>query len=118
MISRQTITHPFNRGDYTVGAPSQAKWARHTPVGDGPAALQGETVTVPDRVLAELREAAAAVHVERDRGGRPDPGLVGGFDDRGDRGPPGHPGRGGRGGGRRRTRSRPCCGSATRPECR
>ncbi|MYW60167.1 MULTISPECIES: FAD-binding oxidoreductase [unclassified Streptomyces] len=65
MISRQTITHPFNRGDYTVGAPSQAKWARHTPVGDGPAALQGETVTVPDGVLAELREAAAAVHVER-----------------------------------------------------
>lgn len=65
MISRQTITHPFNRGDYTVGAPSQAKWARHTPVGDGPAALQGETVTVPDGVLAELREVAAAVHVER-----------------------------------------------------
>ncbi len=65
MISRQTITHPFNRGDYTVGAPSQAKWARNTPVGDGPAALQGETVTVPDGVLAELREVAAAVHVER-----------------------------------------------------
>lgn len=65
MISRQTITHPFNRGHYTVGAPSQAKWARDTPVGDGPAALQGETVTVPDSVLAELREVAAAVHVER-----------------------------------------------------
>lgn len=66
MISRQTITHPFNRGDYTVGAPTPPRWARTTPVGDGGAALQSaDPVPVPDAVLAALRDAAHAVHVER-----------------------------------------------------
>ncbi|MFC8711437.1 FAD-binding oxidoreductase [Streptomyces sp. NPDC057197] len=65
MISRQTITHPFNRGNYTVGAPSPAKWARNTPVGDGPAALQNDPVQVPDSVVEALRGAARAVHTER-----------------------------------------------------
>lgn len=66
MISRQTITHPFNRGDYTVGAPTPPRWARTTPIGDGGAALQSaDPVPVPDAVLAALRDAAHAVHVER-----------------------------------------------------
>ncbi|MEV5573133.1 FAD-binding oxidoreductase [Spirillospora sp. NPDC052269] len=66
MISRQTITHPFNRGDYVVGAPSPSRWARNTEIGDGPAALQGEVVTVPDAVVEALRGAAKAVHTARD----------------------------------------------------
>ncbi|MGW4080750.1 FAD-binding oxidoreductase [Streptomyces asiaticus] len=66
MISRQTITHPFNRGDYTVGAPSFATWARNTPIGDGEAALQANPVEVPESVVEALREAAHAVHTSRD----------------------------------------------------
>ncbi|WP_026403826.1 FAD-binding oxidoreductase [Actinomadura rifamycini] len=66
MISRQTVTHPFNRGDYVVGAPTPPRWAADCPPGDGPASLQGEVVRVPDAVVAELRAVAAAVHAERD----------------------------------------------------
>ncbi|MFE7413192.1 FAD-binding oxidoreductase [Streptomyces laurentii] len=66
MISRQTITHPFNRGDYTVGAPSLAKWARVTPAGDGEAALQTDPVEVPGHVVEALRGAARAVHTSRE----------------------------------------------------
>lgn len=66
MISRQTITHPFNRGDYVVGAPTPPRWAADCPPGEGDAALQDAPVQVPEAALAELREAAAAVHTERD----------------------------------------------------
>ncbi|NGO69707.1 FAD-binding oxidoreductase [Streptomyces boncukensis] len=66
MISRQTITHPFNRGEYTVGAPSPAGWAKRTPVGDGPAALQSAPVAVPDAVVEQLRSVAKAVHTGRE----------------------------------------------------
>ncbi|KOG91040.1 FAD-binding oxidoreductase [Streptomyces varsoviensis] len=66
MISRQTITHPFNRGDYTVGAPTPPRWARTTPPGEGAASLQPAAVEVPGPVVEELRAAAKAVHVERD----------------------------------------------------
>ncbi|MEW2218508.1 FAD-binding oxidoreductase [Streptomyces sp. NPDC006990] len=65
MISRQTVTHPFNRGRYTVGAPSPANWAQRTPVGEGPAALQHAPVEVPAEVVEELRSAARAVHTGR-----------------------------------------------------
>ncbi|MFV2177231.1 FAD-binding oxidoreductase [Actinomadura sp. LOL_016] len=66
MISRQTITNPFNRGDYVVGAPTPPRWAADCPPGDGPASLQDEVVPVPDAALAELRAVAAAVHTDRD----------------------------------------------------
>lgn len=66
MISRQTITHPFNRGNYTIGAPSFAKWAQNTPIGDGEAALQVNPVEVPETVIEALREAAHAVHTARE----------------------------------------------------
>ncbi|MBO8191334.1 FAD-binding oxidoreductase [Streptomyces oryzae] len=66
MISRQTVTHPFNRGRYTVGAPSPSAWAQRTPVGDGAAALQRDPVEVPGPVLDALRRAARAVHTERE----------------------------------------------------
>ncbi|GEB47753.1 FAD-binding oxidoreductase [Streptomyces cacaoi] len=66
MISRQTITNPFNRGRYTVGAPSPSSWAQRTPVGDGPAALQSDPVEVPDAVVERLRGAAKAVHTGRE----------------------------------------------------
>ncbi|MBA0052388.1 FAD-binding oxidoreductase [Streptomyces sp. AJS327] len=66
MISRQTITNPFNRGDYVSGAPSPSKWARNTPVGAGEAALQNQPVHVPAEVVERLRSAAAAVHTARE----------------------------------------------------
>ncbi|MDJ1135005.1 FAD-binding oxidoreductase [Streptomyces iconiensis] len=66
MISRQTITNPFNQGRYTVGAPSPSGWAQRTPVGDGEAALQDNPVSVPGPVVEKLRGAAKAVHVERE----------------------------------------------------
>lgn len=66
MISRQTITYPFNRGDYVVGAPTPPRWARTTDPGPGAAALQDKTVHVPESVLAALRDAASAVHIGRD----------------------------------------------------
>ncbi|WP_369205511.1 FAD-binding oxidoreductase [Streptomyces sp. PU-14G] len=66
MISRQTVTHPFNRGRYTVGAPSPSAWARRTPIGDGEAALQSDPVEVPDAVVERLRGAAKAVHTSRE----------------------------------------------------
>ncbi|MFG3439407.1 FAD-binding oxidoreductase [Nonomuraea sp. NPDC047897] len=66
MISRQTVTHPFNRGDYVVGAPTPPRWAAACPPGTGPASLQTAVVEVPAEVLTELRSAAAAVHTDRD----------------------------------------------------
>jgi alkyldihydroxyacetonephosphate synthase len=66
MISRQTITNPFNRGDYIVGAPTPPKWARSTPVGEGEASLQSAVVTVPAAVVEELRGVAKAVYTDRD----------------------------------------------------
>ncbi|MEU6741192.1 FAD-binding oxidoreductase [Streptosporangium sandarakinum] len=66
MISRQTITHPFNRGDYVVGAPTPPRWAADCPPGTGKASLQTAVVEVPDAVVAELRAVAAAVHTDRD----------------------------------------------------
>ncbi|MER5323196.1 FAD-binding oxidoreductase [Streptosporangium roseum] len=66
MISRQTITHPFNRGDYVVGAPTPPRWAADCPPGAGKASLQTAVVEVPGTVVAELRAIAAAVHTERD----------------------------------------------------
>ncbi|WP_406299550.1 FAD-binding oxidoreductase [Embleya sp. NBC_00888] len=65
MISRQTITNPFNRGDYIVGAPTPPKWARNTPVGDGDASLQGAVVEVPESVIEDLRGVAKAVYTDR-----------------------------------------------------
>ncbi|MYW06475.1 FAD-binding oxidoreductase [Streptomyces sp. SID3343] len=66
MISRQTITNPFNRGDYIVGAPTPPKWARTTPVGEGEASLQSDVVTVPAGIVEQLRGAAKAVYTDRD----------------------------------------------------
>ncbi|MEV4896105.1 FAD-binding oxidoreductase [Nonomuraea sp. NPDC055795] len=66
MISRQTVTHPFNRGDYVVGAPTPPRWAADCPPGTGPASLQDQVVPVPGSVVAELRAAGAAVHTDRD----------------------------------------------------
>ncbi|MGW7481213.1 FAD-binding oxidoreductase [Nonomuraea muscovyensis] len=66
MISRQTVTHPFNRGDYVVGAPTPPRWAAACPPGTGPASLQAAVVEVAAGVLTELRSVAAAVHTDRD----------------------------------------------------
>ncbi|MEU4332193.1 FAD-binding oxidoreductase [Nonomuraea dietziae] len=66
MISRQTVTHPFNRGDYVVGAPTPPRWAADCPPGTGEASLQGEVVRVPEEVVAELRAVCVAVHTARD----------------------------------------------------
>jgi alkyldihydroxyacetonephosphate synthase len=66
LISRQTITHPFNRGDYVVGAPTPPRWAADCPPGDGEASLQEGVARVPEAVVTELRAAAAVVHTGRD----------------------------------------------------
>ncbi|MER7015530.1 FAD-binding oxidoreductase [Saccharopolyspora sp. NPDC000359] len=66
MISRQTITHPFNRGNYVVGAPTPPRYAARTGIGQGPASLQTAAVEVPAAVLAELRTTADAVHTDHD----------------------------------------------------
>lgn len=66
MISRQTITFPFNHGNYISGAPNPPRYAETTPPGAGAASLQGTVVPVPADVLDRLRAAAAAVHTERD----------------------------------------------------
>lgn len=66
MISRQTVVHPFNRGDYVVGAPTPPRWAADCPPGAGRASLQDVVVQVPDAVVAELRAVSAAVHTDRD----------------------------------------------------
>ena len=66
MISRQTITFPFNHGNYISGAPNPPRYAANTPPGTGPASLQGAVVTVPANVLDQLRSASAAVHTDHD----------------------------------------------------
>ena len=66
MISRQTITTPFNRGDYLVGVPTPPKWARNTPVGDGAASLQEGVVEVPAAIVEALRGVAKAVYTDRE----------------------------------------------------
>src|SRR5690606_15497557 len=66
MISRQTITNPFNRGNYVQGAPTPSRWAKNTPVGEGAAALQNSPVEVPEAVVERLRGAAEAVHTGRE----------------------------------------------------
>lgn len=66
MISRQTITFPFNHGNYISGAPNPPRYAANTPPGTGPASLQGAVVTVPADVLDQLRSASAAVHTDHD----------------------------------------------------
>ncbi|MER5389659.1 FAD-binding oxidoreductase [Saccharopolyspora sp. NPDC002686] len=66
MISRQTITHPFNRGNYVVGAPTPPRYAARTEIGQGPASLQTKAVEVPAAVVAELRSVADAVHTDHD----------------------------------------------------
>ena len=66
MISRQTITNPFNRGNYVQGAPTPSRWAKNTPVGEGEAALQNSPVEVPEPVVERLRGVAEAVHTGRE----------------------------------------------------
>ncbi|PXX71745.1 alkyldihydroxyacetonephosphate synthase [Nocardia tenerifensis] len=67
MISRQTITHPFNRGNYIVGAPTPPRWGERTPVGGGAASLQTVAVPVPDEMIEALTATGNAVHTERDQ---------------------------------------------------
>ncbi|MEV0699890.1 FAD-binding oxidoreductase [Saccharopolyspora sp. NPDC050389] len=66
MISRQTITHPFNRGNYVVGAPTPPRYGARTPVGQGAASLQTTAVEVPGAVVESLRGIADAVHTDHD----------------------------------------------------
>ncbi|MFE3229023.1 FAD-binding oxidoreductase [Nocardia sp. NPDC059228] len=65
MISRQTITHPFNRGNYIVGAPTPPRWGAMPP-GRGEASLQASVVAVPAALTEALRGAADAVYTDRD----------------------------------------------------
>ncbi|ATY11908.1 FAD-binding oxidoreductase [Amycolatopsis sp. AA4] len=66
MISRQTVTHPFNRGNYVVGAPTPPRWGGRTEPGKGDASLQTAAVAVPAALTEALRGLADAVHTERD----------------------------------------------------
>ncbi|WP_158880167.1 FAD-binding oxidoreductase [Amycolatopsis anabasis] len=65
MISRQTITHPFNRGNYVVGAPTPPRWGARTEPGPGAASLQTAAVTVPGALVESLRGVADTVHTDR-----------------------------------------------------
>ena len=66
MISAEAIRRGYNRGNYTVGAPTTPQWA----AGRGPAAsptgsgLQTAPVAVPDEAIAELRAASDAVRTD------------------------------------------------------
>ncbi|WP_344836151.1 hypothetical protein [Nonomuraea dietziae] len=66
MISRQTVTHPFNRGDYVVGAPTPPRWAADCPRGRARPACRARLVRVPEEVVAELRAVCAACTHARD----------------------------------------------------
>ena len=67
MISREAIARGYNRGNYTVGAPTTPHWAsrleaENTGSGGG---LQSSVVEVPDAVLARLREISDDVVTDR-----------------------------------------------------
>ncbi|WP_153504506.1 FAD-binding oxidoreductase [Cumulibacter manganitolerans] len=66
MISRQTITTGFNHGNYLPSRPNPPRYGDATPPGTGDASLQRDVVPIPDEVLAKLRDAAEAVHTDRD----------------------------------------------------
>lgn len=74
MISKEAVKRGYNRGNYTVGAPSQPGWAPETPAPAERASLAIDTVQVPDAALAALRGAsdeiitdqAGVIHGTRD----------------------------------------------------
>ncbi|MCR8669606.1 FAD-binding oxidoreductase [Agrococcus sp. HG114] len=61
MISKEAVKRGYNRGNYTVGAPTQPHWAPETPAPAERASLAIATTPVPEAVLAELRGASDEV---------------------------------------------------------
>lgn len=61
MISKEAVKRGYNRGNYTVGAPTQPHWAPAEAVPATAASLATATTHVPEAVLAELRDASDAL---------------------------------------------------------
>ena len=61
MISKEAVKRGYNRGNYTVGAPTQPHYAANLEKVGGDAYFQTEPVTVPAEVLAELTSASDEV---------------------------------------------------------
>lgn len=61
MISKEAVKRGYNRGNYTVGAPTQPRFAQS--VGDvaGEPAFSINPVTVPKETVERLRAAADQV---------------------------------------------------------
>lgn len=63
MISKEAIRRGYNRGNYTVGAPTQPYFANDESVA-GETSLQTDPVVVADDVVAELRATGAQVKTD------------------------------------------------------
>ncbi|MCH1881407.1 FAD-binding oxidoreductase [Agrococcus sp. ARC_14] len=65
MISKEAVKRGYNRGNYTVGAPSQPGWAPANAAPAERASLAIGTTDVSEAVLAELRDASDTVITEQ-----------------------------------------------------
>ncbi len=66
MLSRDAAARPFNRGDYTVGAPTPPRYGRGLAPAEGEAYFQTAPAEVPGEAVAELRATGAEVLTGRD----------------------------------------------------
>lgn len=66
MISKNASENPYNRGNYTIGAPTPPRYAAQYPPRTGPAGMQEHPQVVPPETLTALRAVAAEVITDPD----------------------------------------------------
>ncbi|MBU3067719.1 FAD-binding oxidoreductase [Nocardia sp. NEAU-G5] len=64
MISKEALKRGYNRGNYTVGAPTQPLFAQHVGPVDGEPCFTDDPVSVPETVIEALTAVADRVDTE------------------------------------------------------